>query len=154
MKFSEFIRSHGFEPRDLSDDQLDGMAEWHSRLATTEGDDQADGDDDLRKVDATARHARIQVIEGSMRRIPRRAQQGDSRQLVERQDRCGNSTDQVSRAARAVWQVLFPQQRQSRKEFSDMSVVEQVAEIRAQRQAGGGDPRRRTGPQGCGRKEG
>ncbi len=115
MKFSEFIRSHGFEPRDLSDDQLDNMAEWHSRLATDapEGDDQADGDDDLRKVDATARHARIQVIEGSMRRIPRRAQQGDSRQLVERQDRCGNSTDQVSRAARAVWQVLFPHQQRS-----------------------------------------
>ena len=64
MKFSEFIRSHGFEPKDLSDDQLDGMAEWHSKLATTEGDDQADGADDLRKVDATARHARIQVIEG------------------------------------------------------------------------------------------
>ena len=65
MKFSEFIRSHGFEPRDLSDDQLDNMAEWHSRLATDapKGDDQADGDDDLRKVDATARHKRIQAIE-------------------------------------------------------------------------------------------
>ncbi len=63
MKFSEFIRSHGFEPRDLSDDQLDGMAEWHSQLATTDGDDQADGDDDLRKVDATARHKRIERIE-------------------------------------------------------------------------------------------
>ncbi len=63
MKFSEFIRSHGFEPKDLSDDQLDGMAEWHSKLATTEGADQAEGDDNLRKVDATARHARIQEIE-------------------------------------------------------------------------------------------
>jgi len=63
MKFSEFIRSQGFEPKGLSDDQLDSMAEWHSKLATTEGDDQADGADDLRKVDATARHARIQQIE-------------------------------------------------------------------------------------------
>ncbi len=109
MKFSEFIRSHGFEPRDLSDDQLDSMAEWHSRLATDapEGDDQADGDDDLRKVDATARHARIQVIEGSCADSPACA----TRRFLATgptPDRCGNSTDQVSRAARAVWQVLFP----------------------------------------------
>ena len=63
MKLSEFIRSSGFEPKDLSDDQLDSMAEWHCASAAFQGGGEADGDDDLRKVDATRRHARIQEIE-------------------------------------------------------------------------------------------
>jgi len=63
MKLSEFIRSSGFEPKDLSDDQLDSMAEWHWASAAMQGGGEADGNDDLRKVDATHRHARIQEIE-------------------------------------------------------------------------------------------
>ena len=129
MKFSEFIRSHGFEPRDLSDDQLDGMAEWHSQLATTEGDDQADGDDDLRKVDAVARHKRIQAIESLCAGFPSVRNKAilnnwsDAASL--------RKFDRSSKPSRACGLASFVSP--SAKEFSEMSVIEQVAEIRTQR---------------------
>ena len=77
MKFSEFIRSHGFEPRDLSDDQLDNMAEWHSRLATTEGETRPTA------TTTFARWTPWPAMRGfgdrmALCRIPRHAQQSDS----------------------------------------------------------------------------
>ena len=40
MKLSEFCRNLGFDPMGLSEEQLDGMADLHTRVRAALGDDE------------------------------------------------------------------------------------------------------------------